>query len=192
VEQASESSSATLPEGGCQSMAAKKRVSRARKAKPKARPGNAKASSGQIARLAATVQNLRTRLVEEARRRKLDQRLLAEAKRARARVAQQISALRAQGAKLAKQLQRAARDANAREAARQAALAKITELRDELRRKREEVRRTSAELAKLARESAARARNIMQGGGLAAETPAESEPTSAAPQDGPVSEKPST
>ena len=61
-------------------MAARKRVPRGRKARPKARPSKAKAAGGQIDRLTATVHNLRIRLVEEARRRKLDQRLLAEAK----------------------------------------------------------------------------------------------------------------
>jgi chromosome segregation ATPase len=172
-------------------MAARKRVSRPRKAASKGKPRAASAGAGQLGRLTATVQSLHAKLMAEARRRKLDQRLLAEANRARLKVAKQISALRAQGLKLASQLKRAARDASAREEARQAALAKIAELREDLRRKREEVRRTSTELAKLARESATRAREIVHSGGIAAEaTKPQGESVPPAPQDGPVSEKP--
>lgn len=170
-------------------MAAKKRVSRPRKSRSKAQPRATMTFASQVGRLTATVQGLRTKLMDEARRRKLDQRLLTEAARARSKVVKQMSALRAQGARLASQLKRVTRDAEAREQARRAALAKMAELREELRRKREEVRRTSTELAKLARESAARAREIVQTGGLSAES---GESTPAGPQDGPPSQKPPT
>ncbi len=173
-------------------MAARKRVSGPRKTKPKVKvkPKSQAASAAisQLMRLTATVQSLRAKLMEEARRRKLDRRLLAEANRAKDKVARQISALREQGLKLASQLNRATRDAGARDEARRAALAKMAELREELRRKGDEVRRTSAELAKLARESAARARQLVERGGLSAETAGQ--PMPAAPQDGPSSEKP--
>lgn len=148
-------------------MAAKKPASRARKP-TRAKKGGAKSGAArQLAQLRATANKLRTRLMAEARRRRIDLRLLAEARRARLKVTKQISALRDQGLKLASQLNRTARDARAREEARQAALAKVAELREELRRKRDEVRRTAAELAKLARESAERARAIVESSGVA-------------------------
>ena len=153
-------------------MAAKKRVSHARKgatSRP-AKSGKARkpvksaksASPGRIAQLEAMVGKLRSSLVAEAKRRKLDQRVVAEAKRARDAVTKQISALRAQGAKLAAQIKHAANENRTLEQARKAALAKVEELRAELHEKSEEVRRTSAELAKLARESATRAREIVR------------------------------
>lgn len=123
------------------------------------------AASGRIAQLEAMVQNLRAKLVAEAQRRKLDQRVLIEAKRARDAVAKQLSALRAQLSKVTEQIKRAARENHKLEQARRAALAKVEELRAELHEKSEEVRRTSAELAKLARESATRARDIVHARG---------------------------
>lgn len=160
-------------------MAAKKRVSHARKgatSRP-AKSGKSRkpaksaksASPGRIAQLEAMVGKLRASLVAEAKRRKLDQRVLAEAKRARDAVGKQISALRLQGSKLAAQIKRAAHENRTLEQARRTALAKVEELRAELHEKGEEVRRTSAELAKLARESATRAREIVHGRGLGLE-----------------------
>jgi DNA repair exonuclease SbcCD ATPase subunit len=153
-------------------MAAKKRVSHARKGAtsrsakaPKGSKSAKSASPGRIAQLEAMVGKLRASLVAEAKRRKLDQRVLAEAKRARDVVAKQMSALREQGSKLAAQIKRAAQENRTLEQARKAALAKVEELRAELHQKSEEVRRTSAELAKLARESATRARDIVHGRG---------------------------
>ena len=163
-------------------MAVKKRVSQARKGaaprpaqsgqarKPAKAAKGAKSSKsvspGRIAQLEAMVGKLRKSLVAEAQRRKLDQRILAEAKRARDAVAKQMSALRAQGAKLAADIKRAAHENHTLEQARRAAAAKVEELRADLHEKSEEVRRTSAELAKLARESATRAREIVHGRGL--------------------------
>src|SRR5438128_1422538 len=119
-------------------MAAKKRVSGARKG---TRSGSAKAgqsgkssksgqsaksgASGRIGQLEAMVLKLRAALVTEARRRKLDQRVLAEAKRAREGVAKQMSALRAQGSKLAAEIKRAAHENRTLEQARRTALAKV-------------------------------------------------------------------
>src|ERR1700720_2552712 len=107
-------------------MAAKKRVLGARTG---AGPGAAKAgksgksskssrssqsaksgASGRIGQLEAMVLKLRAALVTEAQRRKLDQRVVAEAKRAREGVAKQMSALRAQGSKLAAEIKRAAHE----------------------------------------------------------------------------------
>ena len=115
------------------------------------------------------VGKLRGSLVAEAKRRKLDQRVLADAKRARDTVTKQLSALRAQGLKLAAHIKRAAHENRTLEAARRTALAKVEELRAELHDKSEEVRRTSAELAKLARESATRAREIVHSRGVGLE-----------------------
>jgi chromosome segregation ATPase len=163
-------------------VAAKKRAANARKVgtsrpikavKSANRGGSGKsaksgkpAASGRIAQLEAMVQKLRANLVAEAQRRKLDQRVLSEARKARDGVARQLSALRAEGLKVAAQLKRAAQDNHTLESARRAALVKIEELRAELHDKGEEVRRTSAELAKLARESAARAKEIVHNRGL--------------------------
>ena len=160
-------------------MAAKKRVSGARKgtsprsakagSSGKSKKSVKSAASGRIGQLEAMVLKLRAALVTEARRRKLDQRVLAEAKRAREGVAKQMSALRAQGSKLAAEIKRAAHENRTLERARRTALAKVEELREELRHKSEEVRRTSGELAKLARESASRAREIVHSRGVAME-----------------------
>lgn len=168
-------------------MAAKKRVSRGRKGAAsgsaksakagklgKARTGKSArsakpAATGRMAQLEAMVRKLRASLLAEAQRRKLDQRVVAEAKRARDAVTRQMSALRAQGVKLAAQIKRAATEKHSLEQARRAALAKTEELRAELHEKSEEVRRTSAELAKLARESATRAREIVHTRGLGLE-----------------------
>jgi uncharacterized coiled-coil DUF342 family protein len=115
------------------------------------------------------VHKLRASLAAEAQRRKLDQRLMSEVKRARDGMAKQMSALRVQGLKLAAQIKRTAKENHTVEQARRAALAKVEELRTELHHKGEEVRRTSAELAKLARESASRAREIVHSRGLGLE-----------------------
>jgi chromosome segregation ATPase len=163
-------------------MAAKKRVSGARTG---AGPGAAKAgksvksskssqsaksgASGRIGQLEAMVIKLRAALVTETQRRRLDQRVLADAKRAREGVAKQMAALRAQGSKLAAEIKRAAHENRTLEQARRTALAKVEELREELRDKSEEVRRTSSELAKLTRESASRAREIVHSRGVAME-----------------------
>ncbi len=175
-------------------MAAKKRVSKARKgttsraaksgktaksgksgkAAKSGRSGKSgkfgkSAAPGRVAKLEAMVGKLRASLVTEAQRRKLDQRVLAEAKRARDAVARQMAALRAQGLKLAAQIKRTVHENRTLEAARRTALAKVEELRAELHDKSEEVRRTSAELAKLARESATRAKEIVHSRGLGLE-----------------------
>jgi chromosome segregation ATPase len=167
-------------------MAAKKRVQNARKgatsrpvksgksvkpgksgkAAKSARPA---APTGRMAQLETMVRKLRASLAAEAQRRKLDQRVMSEVKRARDGMAKQLSALRAQGLKLAAQIKRAAQENHTVEQARRTALAKVEELRTELHNKGEEVRRTSAELAKLARESATRAREIVHSRGLGLE-----------------------
>jgi chromosome segregation ATPase len=137
-------------------MAAKRRVAR-----PRTRPKAKSPAKGQLAQLRAKAKKLSFRLAAETRLRKLDQRMLAEARRARLKLAEEIPALRARGLELAADLGRAMRNSRALERARQRALANLAELREELRRKREELRHTSMEFAKLARESAARARALI-------------------------------
>ena len=159
-------------------MAAKKRGSLTRKRattskSAKSRKPARTAPAGRVARLEAMVGKLRADLTAEIKRRKLDQRVAAEAKRARDAVAKQMTALRAHGATLAGHIKRAAKENQTLEQARKAALAKVEELRAELRDKSEEVRRASAELTKLARESATRAREIVHSRGLATESPRE-------------------
>lgn len=170
-------------------MAAKKRVPRARKrvtsrpvkSRKSVNPGKSSKSgkaaksarpfapTGRMAQLEKMVRKLRASLAAETQRRKLDQRVMSEVKRARDGMAKQMSALRAQGLKLAAQIKRTAQENHTVEQARRTALAKVEELRTELHHKGEEVRRTSAELAKLARESASRAREIVHSRGLGLE-----------------------
>ena len=115
----------------------------------------------QLKQLRATIQQLRAKLAQEVKRRKLDQRVLDEAKRARAGVMQQMTSLRAQGQKLAQQLKKTVGDANSREQARKEAAALVKELRAELRSKANELRQKSVELEKLVKESIGRAREMV-------------------------------
>ncbi len=130
----------------------------------------------QLKKLRATVLKLRADLVKEARQRKLQTRLREEAHRARARVAEQVEALRKRGETLARELKEVIGDASRRRKAGEEAMAKVAELRKELARKTDELKRKSEELAKLAKESAERARAIIREQPPAAATPAE--PTS--------------
>lgn len=131
----------------------------------------------QLKQLRATIQQLRTKLAQEVKRRKLDLRVLEEAKRARAGVTQQMTALRAQGQKLAGQLKKAVGDANSREQARKEAAALVKELRTELRSKANELRQKSAELGKLVKESVARPREIVHHEAPSSHIPPEAPPS---------------
>ena len=144
------------------SKARRKPVRRARKSASAVSSVSAMASA-QLKQLRKNVDELKTRLQKEAKGRSFDARLLKEAKSARDRLAKQIGALRDQGSRLSSQLRKALSDADKREQARQQALNKIGELRNELTRRTEELRHKSEELAKLARESAGRARDIIMG-----------------------------
>ncbi|GEM_PF-2610531 len=143
-------------------MAAKKKLGSARGAARK----SAKSSVGlsQLAQLRTTITQLRKRVEEEARARKLNSRLIAEAQRAREQVMRQVAALRDQGKKLADQLRGALADTERRKQARDEALAIVADLREELSRKMEELRGQTAELADLARRSAERARRMIESG----------------------------
>jgi hypothetical protein len=138
----------------------KKTVSKGNPARKRTKPA---ASGSQLMQLRSMVSQLRDRIEKEARARKLDSRLINEAKRARDEVVRQVTSLRDQGKKLAEQLQSTLTDAKKREKARQDAVAIVTELRQELARKTEDLRLKTLELRNLAQESAQRAREIIQG-----------------------------
>ncbi|MGB3551762.1 MAG: hypothetical protein WA993_13800 [Candidatus Binatus sp.] len=128
----------------------------------------------QLDQLRKTAKMLRVKLERETKARKIEARIKSEAQKARAMLASQIAALREQGRKLGQDLRSALGDASKRDAARQQAIAKISELRAQYTKKsaelRSELSRTTAELArkseelrKLAGESAHRAVEIIRG-----------------------------
>lgn len=130
----------------------------ARKRSPKAA-----AQPSQLSQLRSMVSELRKRIEQEARARKIDSRLIAEAKRARDEVMRHVGTLQNQGKQLAEQLRGALVDvAKKREKATQDAITMVAELREELSRKTEELRQKTMELKDLAQESALRARDIIQ------------------------------
>ena len=133
------------------------------KRKPARKRTKPAASGSQLEQLRAMVSQLRARIEKEAHARKLDSRLISEAKRARDEIVRQVTSLRDQGKKLAEQVQSTLTDAKKREKARQDALAIVTDLREELARKTEDLRLKTVELRNLAQESAQRAREIIQG-----------------------------
>jgi len=138
----------------------KKTGSKPKPARKRTKPA---ASGSQLEQLRAMVSQLRARIEKEAHARKLDSRLISEAKRARDEIVRQVTSLRDQGKKLAEQVQSTLTDAKKREKARQDALAIVTDLREELARKTEDLRLKTVELRNLAQESAQRAREIIQG-----------------------------
>jgi len=143
-------------------MPPKKKTAPKRKpaAKRKAKPA---ASPSQLDQLRSMVSQLRKRIEDEARARKLNTRLIEEARRARDEVMRHITTLRDQGKNLAEQVRSTLTDAKKREKARQDAMAAVAELREELTRRTEEVRLKTLELRDLAQESAMRARDVIMG-----------------------------
>jgi chromosome segregation ATPase len=134
-----------------------------KKKKPARKQAAAANPSRQIAALRAEVKALRTRLERESRSGQINVRLLAEAKKARTQLTQQITALRTQGQKLATQLRNTLGDSKRRDQARKEAMARVAELRKELNRRTDELRRKSEELKRLAQDSAHRAVEIIRG-----------------------------
>ncbi|MGH7934372.1 MAG: hypothetical protein ACREQN_14595 [Candidatus Binataceae bacterium] len=135
------------------------------------------AKSSQIKQLRATVHEFRIRLQHEARQRRLDLRLLAEAKRTRTRITREMTALREQERRLAKQLRKALGESGREERTRRRAQARVVELRAALKRKTEELRRKSIAAAKAAAacaEAAAMNEHEMAPSASAIETPASS------------------
>ena len=99
------------------------------------------------------VDELRTRLDAELKRRKIGSNLLQEAKKARDQVAAELRLLRQQAAKGASELKKALTDAKRREQAGKAAAAKVEQLKAEVAKKTAELKQKSAELARSAKES---------------------------------------
>ena len=106
-------------------MAAKKAARPSRSRPRKA----ASAPAGQLTQLRAKVQELREKLAQTTHKRRLDSRLLNEAKRAREQVSRQMNALREQGRKLAGELKKALTESDRRNKAREQTLAKVKELK---------------------------------------------------------------
>ncbi|HTR62289.1 MAG TPA: hypothetical protein VMH37_11345 [Candidatus Binataceae bacterium] len=136
--------------------APKRKPAAKRKAKPVASPS-------QLDQLRSMVSQLRKRIEDEARARKLNTRLIEEARRARDEVMRHITTLRDQGKSLAEQLRSTLTDAKKREKARQDAMAAVADLREELMRRTDEVRQKTLELRNLAEESALKARDVIMG-----------------------------
>ncbi|MGO9606146.1 MAG: hypothetical protein ACLQAT_22600 [Candidatus Binataceae bacterium] len=147
-------------------MPAKKKTAPKKKPAPKKTAAKKRSSpsagSSQLTQLRGMVSQLRKRIEQETKARKLDSRLVTEAKKARDQVTKQVTALRDQGKKLASQLASTLTDAKKREQARQEALAVVAELRAELERRTDELKRKTLELRDLAAESAQKARDIIQ------------------------------
>ncbi len=130
----------------------------------------------QLEQLRDTILGLRDKLEKEASQHKLQKRLAEEAKKARAKVAQQVDVLKKHGESLTKQLRGVIAEAEKKQKqARDEAIAKVAELSKELGLRTAELKRKSAELSKLAMESAERARAIIT-------EPAAPETSSAAPE----------
>jgi len=134
----------------------------------------------ELDQLRKKVKELTLRLVREAKARKLEARLAAEAKKARQQLTGEIKVLREQGRKLASQLKATLGDAGKREQAFKEARAKVAELKVELGRRTADLRRKSAELRKLAEDSAHRSAAIIQGDAPHAAEPVAPEPVAPA------------
>jgi len=126
------------------------------------------------------LKELTLRLEREAKARKLEAQVAAEAKKARLQLAKEMTAVREHGRKLASQLKAALGDASKRERALKEVRAKVAELKEELGHKTADLRRKSGELKKLAEEAAHRAAAIIRGDAQPAAEPAAAEPATPA------------
>jgi chromosome segregation ATPase len=130
----------------------------------------------ELDKLRNKVKELTLRLEREAKARKLDTRLAAEAKKGLEQLTREIKALREQGRKIASQLKSTLGDASKREQAFKEARATIAGLKVELGRKTADLRRKSGELKKLAEQSVHRAAAIIRGDAQHVTEPFEAEP----------------
>jgi chromosome segregation ATPase len=144
------------------------------------KPGAMSVVARELDQLRKKTKELTLRLEREAKARKLDARLAAEAKKAREQLTRQVTALRQEGQKLATGLKSALGNADKRQQALTEARDKIAELRAELVRKTGDLKRKSAELKKLVKESTHRAAAIMHDEGEYAAKPAQAEPSAEA------------
>lgn len=147
-------------------------------------------ASGAVARelkqLRQRVKELTLKLGSEVKARKLDERLAAEAGKAREQLNKQVKALSEQGRKMATELKATLGDANKRQQALKEARDKVANLKAELGRKAVELKRKSEELRKIAVESARSAAAAMRGERehmAAGPAPAEPSPTTPSEHD---------
>ena len=153
------------------------------------KPGAMSVVARELDQLRKKTKELTLRLEREAKARKLDARLAAEARKAREQLARQVAALRQEGKKLATGLKSALGNADKRQQALTEARDKIAELKSELVRKSGDLKRKSTELKKLVKESAHRAAAIIREEGEHgakrghAELSAEATPTEAKPME---------
>jgi DNA repair exonuclease SbcCD ATPase subunit len=139
------------------------------------RPGTGSVVARELDQLKKKVKELTLKLEREAKARRLDTRLAVEAKKTRAQLTKEITALREHGRKVASQLKSTLGDASKRKQALKEARAKVAELREELGRKMADLRRKSGELKKLAEEAARRAAAIIRGDAQRASEPVAAE-----------------
>lgn len=116
----------------------------------------AKVAAKQLNQLKAAVKDLKNRLVREARRRQVDAKMTAAAKKARQAVTQQVTKLRAEGRKLADELKTTVSKVKSHERARRDAQSQVKALNAELKRKDQELANKTAEIGRLSKELAAR------------------------------------
>ena len=164
----------------------RKAVRPAKKAAAVSSGGVAAMATAQLEQLRKTIDQLKTRLENEANARMAASNVIAEAKKARDALSAQMKGLRDEGARLAKELRTAMGRSDKLEAARKQAVDKIAELRAELSHRREELKRKSEELGRLAMDSAGRAKDII----MSEEPPAQHASAAKAPE--PASEPPTT
>jgi chromosome segregation ATPase len=132
-------------------MAAKKKTSRAKR-KPSRGAKTAKVASKQLNQLKLTIKGLKNRLVREVRRRRVDAKLMATARKARQAVNQQVTKLRVEGRKLAGDLKATAGKVKRHERASRDAQSQVKTLNAQLKRKDQELARKSAEIERLSKE----------------------------------------
>jgi chromosome segregation ATPase len=112
----------------------------------------AKVAASQLNQLKITVRGLKNRLLQEARRRQVDAKVMAAARKARQAVNQQVAKLRAEGRKLAGDLKATLDKVKRHEDASRDAQSRVKALNSELKRKNQELARKTAEVERLSRE----------------------------------------
>jgi chromosome segregation ATPase len=154
-------------------MAARTNTTRARRALSRGAKV-AKVASKQLNQLKVTVKGLKNRLLQEARRRQVDVKVMAAARKARQAVNQQVTKLRAEGRKLAGELKATFDKVKSHERAWRDAQSQVKALNAQLKRKDQELARKNAEIELLSKELEARQAATPSGGAPA--VPAADEP----------------
>jgi len=144
--------------------------------KSSGKQGAGAAVARELSQLRKKVKELTLKLESEAKARKLEARIAADAKKAREQLNKQVKVLGEQGRKMAAELKSVLSDANKRQQALKEARAKVGELKAELGRKASELKRKSEELGKIAIESAHRAAAVVRGDREHSAPPAEPPP----------------